>query len=138
MVTGIGFAGLLVAGYFVIDDPMPGHHSGVAEPPEVPYDIPSRFVIGEWEDTIGSWTQRIRIVEWGGYLCREIHYPDGRLDRDIIKEIAPEAANERRFKNLSSPNGQAYAITPHGHLAIYDADGYVGMAINVAARGEVR
>ena len=146
-VIGLGLAGLLVAGYFVVADSVPGRQLGapevpevakVPEVPEVPYDIPSEFVVGEWEDAVGSWTQRIRIVEWGGYLCREVHYPGGQVDRDIVKEIAPEATEERRFENPSVRNGQIYAITRHGHLAIYDADGFVAMAINVTTKGEVQ
>lgn len=144
-VIGLGFAGLLVTGYFVVTDSVPGHQPGAPEVslgspevPEIPYDIPSEFVIGEWEDTVGSWTQRIRIVEWGGYLCREVHYPDGQVDRDIVKEIAPEATEDRRFENPSAGNGQVYGITRHGHLAIYDTDGFVAMAINVTTKGEVQ
>ena len=39
----------------------------------------------------------------GGYLCREIQYPGGQVDRDIVKEIAPEATEERRFEKAAVP-----------------------------------
>ena len=142
--TLLGFAGLFVAGYFVAagsfvyEDAGPALVPGAAQIPEDRHNRPSELIIGEWEDTLGSWIQRIRIVEWHGNLCREVHYPDGNFDRDFIEELAPEATEMRRFTNPSSQTSQIYAITRHGHLAIYDADGFVAMAINVTTKREVQ
>ena len=140
----LGFAGLFVAGCFVAagsfvyKDAGPVPVPGAAQMPRDRHDLPSELIIGEWEDTLGSWTQRIRIVEWHGNLSREVHYPDGNFDRDFIEEITPEATERRRFTNPSSQTGQVYGITRHGHLAIYDADGFVAMAINVTTKREVQ
>ena len=73
-----------------------------------------------------------------GHILREITLPDGRVDRDILTEVIPHASERRRFENLSSTRGQAYAITQHGHLAIFDEDGYVHQATKVTTSGERR
>ena len=94
-------------------------------------------VVGEWQDTIGAWTQRIRIVKRGGDYLRETHYPTGRVDRDYLDEMAPETGELRRFRNPSSGEGTSYAITRIGHLVIYDKQGFVAQARPVSTkRGE--
>ena len=135
---GLGAAGALAMGFFIIDDFPRGQQPNRPAPPAIAPSIPRQVVIGEWEDTIGSWTQRIRIVERAGLLLREIRLPDGRVDRDILSEVTPQGSEERRFENPSSQHGQGYTITRYGHLAIYDDDGYVGLAINVTTKGDFR
>ena len=56
-------------------------------------------VIGEWKDTIGSWTQRIRIIKDRDLYMRERRYPDGRVDRDYLEERTPRPNEKRRFSN---------------------------------------
>ena len=97
------------------------------------------IVIGEWEDRIGtSWTREIRIVEHAGHIVREATLPGGRVDRDILTEVTPQANERKRFENPSSTRGQVYAITRHGHLAIIYDDGFVHQATKVATPGEQR
>ena len=97
------------------------------------------IVIGKWEDRIGtSWTQEIRIVVRAGHIVRETTLPGGRVDRDILTEVAPHANERKRFENPSSTRGQAYAITRHGHLAIFDDDGFIHQATKVTTSGEQR
>ena len=97
------------------------------------------IVIGKWADRIGtSWTQEIRIVVYAGQVFREAILADGRVDRDILTEVPPHADEEMRFENPSSTHGQAYAITRHGHLAIFDSEGFVHQATKVTTKGEKR
>lgn len=97
-------------------------------PPSSPTpNTPRIALIGEWEDVIGTWKQRIQILDDQGQILRELRYPDGRVDRDILVEITPEADEQRRFENPSH-YGQTYAIDSRGNLAIFDNDGYVGSA----------
>lgn len=112
-------------------------------PPPAPATTPQAAgvptVIGKWEDTIGtSWRQEIRIVMQAGHIVREITLPDGRVDRDILTEVTPRGSERRRFENLSSTRGQAYAITRQGHLAIFDKDGFVNQATKFTTSGERR
>ena len=112
----------------------PPRTSAFMPPPSAP-----PIVIGQWEDRIGtSWTREIRIVEHAGHIVRETTLPGGQVDRDILTEVTPQANERKRFENPSSPRGQVYAITRHGHLAIIYDDGFVHQATKVATPGEQR
>ena len=136
--VGLGVVAALAIGFFMIEGFLNGQQPTTSAPPADAPNVPSESVIGEWEDTVGSWTQRIRIVKYAGLLVREIHYPGGRMDRDVLREVTPHRSELRRFENLSSQNGQTYAITRFNHLAVYDDDGYVGIAINIATKGDLQ
>ena len=97
------------------------------------------ILIGRWEDRIGtSWSQEIRIAAHAGRIVRETILPGGRVDRGILTEVTPHGDERRRFENPSSTRGQAYAITRHGHLAVFDDDGFVHQATKVSTSGEQR
>ena len=117
--------------------------SRASTPPRTAASIPQPsappIVLGQWEDRIGtSWTQEIRIVEQAGQIVRETTLPSGRVDRDILTEVTPQANERKRFENPSSRRGQVYAITRHGHLTIVYDDGFVHQATKVATPGEQR
>lgn len=132
---GLGAAGTLAIGFFMIEG-FPNGQQTTPPPRAVGSNV--EIVIGEWENTIGVWTQRIRICTYAGLLVRELRYPGGHIDRDLLTEVPPQGSEVRRFENPSSQNGQTYAITRFNHLAIYDDDGYVGVAINIATKGELQ
>lgn len=132
---GFGAAGALAIGFIIVAQYLRDLDSARPAPPVKTFSVSRDVMIGEWEDTIGSWKQRIRIFQYAGVLLREIRLPDGRVDRDILSEVTPQASEERRFENPSSQHGREYAITQHGHLAIYDDDGFVGLAINTDRKG---
>ena len=125
-------------GFFIAEDFPRSQQPSRPTPPAIEPSVPREVVIGEWEDTIGSWTQLTLFVKQAGLILREIHLPDGRVDRDILREVTPRGSEGRRLQNPSSQHGQAYAITRYGHLAIYDDDGYVGLAKRVITTGDQR
>ena len=45
--------------------------------------------IGVWEDSIGTWTRRIRIFRKWGLILREARSPDGKKGHDIVTEVPP-------------------------------------------------
>ena len=133
----VGMAGML-------GDELPWSRRGSIESPSPITTEPPRRrevsglgdgeVVGEWRDTIGSWTQRIRIVKQSQKYLRETHYPNGKVNRDYLNEVEPHADEERRFENPSSEEGQIYAIKRNGRLVIYDEQGFVTQARRVNNR----
>ena len=83
-------------------------------------------VIGQWEDKVGtSWTQHIRIVRKGTTIIRESRFHDGSVNHATLTEVAPGPNQRRRFKNLKSNFGQAYAIDSRGNLDLFDNEGFI-------------
>ena len=52
--------------------------------------------------------------------------------------LTPDAGGQKRFENPSGTRGQAYAITRHGQLAIFDDDGLFHQATRVTTKREQR